>query len=133
MVLDYSKTNVASRLELEGGKHTTFENASGEHTFTLSIDSETHGANQVKLGDLTIAIMGDFPDSPYMVIHNDHKEKILSAWREAAAVNSQFKVEVTSVSPATKKKIVEQTLAPVSGTRGTPAAYAPAAPGIPER
>jgi hypothetical protein len=27
----------------------------------------------------------------------------------------------------------EQSLPPVSGTRGTPAAYAPAAPGIPER
>ena len=27
----------------------------------------------------------------------------------------------------------QQTLPPVSGTRGTPAAYAPAAPGIPER
>ena len=31
------------------------------------------------------------------------------------------------------EKIAEQTLPPVSGTRGTPAAYAPAAPGIPER
>lgn len=34
---------------------------------------------------------------------------------------------------ASNEKIVEQTLPPVSGTRGTPAAYAPAAPGIPER
>jgi hypothetical protein len=32
-----------------------------------------------------------------------------------------------------KRKKSEQSLAPVSGTRGTPAAYAPGAPGIPER
>jgi hypothetical protein len=56
--------------------------------------------------------MGDFPDTPFMVIHNGQKVRILSAWREAAVVNSRFEVEVTSAASAMKKKIVEHPLSP---------------------
>ena len=86
---------------------------------------------------------GIYGKGPFKSFHTTEAKKCIHQWQtismgEFKALATQrneidWSREIPFWNAECTGKEPEQTLAPVSGTRVTPAAYAPVAPGIPER